>query len=515
MFSYTIDLYQLLQLIVGIFVTFILFKILKLFRKRWTLMEAMKPFPGPPSHWLYGHALEFAEEGDDLNKSVQWAKSYPYGHQVWIGPFTAFLAVYHPDYAKALLAISEPKDDVVYRFMLPWLGDGLLISSGQKWYRHRRLLTPGFHYDILKSYVQEIADSTRIMLDKWELLSTNVKSVELYHHLSLMTLDSILKCAFSYHSNCQIESHNSYIQAVYELGFLASHRFKVFHHHYDLIYYFSRDGYRFRKGCDLAHEHTDRVIRQRKEALKDEKEMERIKEKKHRDFLDILLCSKDENGIGLSDEDLRSEVDTFMFEGHDTTASGISWLLYCLAQHPEHQQKCREEIQELLDGSDEFKWEYLSTMPYTSMCLKESMRLYPPLPGLARKLTKPLVFPDGKQVPAGCLVALSLYCLHRNPMFWEKPEEFDPLRFSPENSESRHHHAFIPFSVGPRNCIGQHFAMNEMKVAIALILNRFELEVDPSKPPIKVSRLVLRSKNGIYLKIKKLEGKGKSGKLVQ
>ncbi|XP_067893341.1 cytochrome P450 4B1-like [Heterodontus francisci] len=504
MFSYTIDVIQVFQLIVAICFMYILFKLLQLFRKRWKLITAMKPFPGPQAHWLYGHALEFAQDGTDLDKTVVWAKNYPYGHQVWFGPFTAFLAVYHPDYAKALLAVSEPKDDVVYRFMLPWIGDGLLISSGQKWYRHRRLLTPGFHYDILKSYVHEIAESTKIMLDKWELLSTKESSVELYHHISLMTLDSILKCAFSYHSNCQIESNNSYIQAVYELGFLASHRFKTFQYHYDFIYHLTPHGSRFRKACDLAHQHTDKVIHQRKEALKNEKELERIKEKKHRDFLDILLCSRDENGVGLSDEDLRAEVDTFMFEGHDTTASGISWLLYCLAQHPEHQQKCREEIQELLEGHNEFEWEFLSKMPYTTMCLKESLRLYPPLPGVSRKLTKPLIFPDGKHVPEGCLVALSIYCLHRNPLFWDNPEVFNPLRFTPENSEHRHHHAYIPFSVGPRNCIGQHFAMNEMKVAVALILNRFELEVDEAKLPIKIPQIVLRSKNGIHLKIKKL-----------
>ncbi|XP_067846421.1 cytochrome P450 4B1-like [Heptranchias perlo] len=504
MFSYTVDLNQLIYLIAAICLASILIKLLKLFRKRWMLIEAMKPFPGPPAHWLYGHALEFSQDGTDLDKAVLWAKKYPYGHQVWFGPFTAFLGVYHPDYAKAILAISEPKDDVAYRFMLPWIGDGLLISSGQKWYRHRRLLTPGFHYDVLKSYVQLIAECTKIMLDKLELISTKEQTVELYHHLSLMTLDSILKCAFSYHSNCQIESNNSYIQAVYELGYLATHRFRTFQYHYDLIYYFSSHGYRFRKACDLAHQHTDKVIRQRKEALKDEKELERIKEKKHCDFLDILLCSRDENGIGLSDEDLRAEVDTFMYEGHETIASGLSWFLYCLAQHPEHQQKCRDEVQELLQGHNKFEWEFLSKIPYTTMCLKETLRLYPSLPVVARKLTKPLIFPDGKQVPKDCLVALSLYCLHRNPLFWDNPEVFNPLRFTPENTEKRHHHAFLPFSAGPRNCIGQHFAMNEMKVAVALILNRFELEVDETKLPIKIPQLVLRSKNGMHLKIKKL-----------
>uniref|UniRef100_UPI00398F18C7 cytochrome P450 4T8 isoform X2 n=1 Tax=Pristiophorus japonicus TaxID=55135 RepID=UPI00398F18C7 len=249
----------------------------------------------------------------------------------------------------------------------------------------------------------------------------------------------------------------------------------------------------------------EEVIRQRKETLKNEKELEKINDKRYLDFLDILLCAKDEDEKGLSDEEIRAEVDTFMFEGHDTTASGISWLLYCLAQHPEHQQKCREEIQELMEEHKQIEWELLSKMPYITMCIKESLRLFPPVPGISRRLTKPLTFFDGRKLPEGCLVGVSIYCIHMNSMIWDNPEVFDPLRFSPENSMNRNPHAFIPFSAGPRNCIGQHFAMNEMKVAVALILSRFELEIDETKRPLKIPELVLRSKNGIYLKIKKLD----------
>ncbi|KAL8178730.1 UNVERIFIED_CONTAM: hypothetical protein K2H54_055877 [Gekko kuhli] len=100
----------------------------------------------------------------------------------------------------------------------------------------------------------------------------------------------------------------------------------------------------------------NKIIKERKECLKIEEERQKIQIKRHLDFLDILLCAKDENGVGLSDEDLRAEVDTFMFEGHDTTASGISWMLYCLAQNPEHQQKCREEVKAILEDPDTIQW---------------------------------------------------------------------------------------------------------------------------------------------------------------
>ncbi|RXM30786.1 Cytochrome P450 4B1 [Acipenser ruthenus] len=468
MVSFPFDVYRVYHLIAVFCLVTLVLKITKLFIRRKQSIKVLEAFPGPPPHWLYGHVHEFHQDGTDLDKVVNWAKQYPYCLPMWFGPFVSFLNINHPDYVKTILATTEPKDDITYKFLIPWIaynilhisptclhmstGNGLLVADGQKWFRHRRLLTPGFHYDVLKPYVKLVADSSNIMLDKWEKLAGKEESMEVYQHVSLMTLDSIMKCAFSYHSNCQTESGtNSYINAVYELCHLTNTRFRYFPYHIDIIFHLSPHGYRFRKACKLAHGHTEQVIKQRKETLQDGNELLKIQKKRYLDFLDILLCARDEHDKGLSDEDIRAEVDTFMFEGHDTTASGISWILYNLAANPEHQQKCRDEVQAMLVGKD--------TMD--------------------------------------CLAAIAV----QNIAF----PVFDPLRFSAENSAKRHPHAFIPFSAGPRNCIGQTFAMNEMKVAVAMILNRFELAVDPSRIPKKIPKLVLRSLNGIHLKIKKIE----------
>ncbi|KAJ8340861.1 hypothetical protein SKAU_G00331520, partial [Synaphobranchus kaupii] len=485
---------------------FTLLKIAKLFAERRKWIQVLRSFPGPPMHWLYGHVHEFRQDGTDLDKIIKWGESYPLAFPLWFGPFVSFLNIHHPEYVKTILASTEPKDDVAYKFLIPWIGDGLLISQGKKWFRHRRLLTPGFHYDVLKPYVALMADSTKIMLDKWETYANKDESFELFQHVSLMTLDSIMKCAFSCDTNCQIESGtNSYIKAVYELSYLINFRFRTFPYHSDTIFALSPHGYRFRKACRIAHRHTEEVVRKRKEALKEEKELGRIQKRRNLDFLDILLCARDEQQQGLSDEAIRAEVDTFMFEGHDTTASGVSWILYSLACNPEHQQRARNEVLQMLQGKDTLEWEDLSKIPYTTMCIKESLRLYPPVPGTSRKLTKPMTFFDGRSVPEGCLVGTSVYGIHRNSTVWENPEVFDPLRFLPENSAKRSPHAFVPFSAGPRNCIGQQFAMNEMKVAIALTLQRFQLEKDPERTPKLIPRLILRSLNGIHLKIKHVD----------
>ncbi|KAM8930917.1 cytochrome P450 4B1-like isoform 1-T1 [Pelodytes ibericus] len=501
----SLDLRQLRQWAGWILSLFLLLKVTRLYLRWRQHLAIFSPFPGPQTHWLYGNAHEFTQDGKVLDSMVRYAEKYQYGFTMWMGHFLPVLLICHPDYAKAILARPDPKNEMVNRFLIPWIGRGLLVLSGPKWFQHRRLLTPGFHYDVLKPYVKLTSDCTNVMLSKWEKLIPNKKPVELFHHVSLMTLDTIMKCAFSYQSDCQTNSDNDYIKTVYELSYLTERRIRIFPYHSDLIFYLSPHGYRFRKALKVAHEHTDIVIKQRKESLKEEGELEKIQKKRHLDFLDILLYAKDENGQGLSDEDLRAEVDTFMFEGHDTTASGISWIFYSLAKNPEHQQKCREEIREVLAGRDTLEWEDLGKLPYTTMCIKESLRLYPPVPEIARELAKPIMFFDGRSLPKDSVVVLNMYAMGRCPSVWDDPEVFDPTRFSPENSSNRHSHGFLPFSAGSRNCIGQNFAMNEMKVAVALTLRRFELSPDPKNEPIKVPQIVLRSLNGIHLYVKKLE----------
>ncbi|NXU68869.1 CP4A6 protein, partial [Horornis vulcanius] len=280
-----------------------------------------------------------------LHQLVSWGEEYPYAFPRWFGPVLPSLIIHHPEYAKSILGRTGESLPLPAgtdcAFAVPASGKGLLVLEGGKWFQHRKMLTPAFHYDVLRSYVTLMSDSVKVMLDKWDKRITERKSVELFQDVSLMTLDSIMKCAFSFNSNCQTQSNSHYyIKAVFDLSYLLSNRIQTFSFK-DVFYGLTRKGRAFQDACQLAHTHTDKVIQERKMLLSNEKELEKIQKKRHLDFLDILLCCKDANGAGLSDEDLRAEVDTFMFEGHDTTASGISWLLYCMSLHPEHQQRCR------------------------------------------------------------------------------------------------------------------------------------------------------------------------------
>ncbi|XP_049631445.1 cytochrome P450 4B1-like [Suncus etruscus] len=449
----------------------VLLKFVTLLLRRQMLAKAMDNFPGPPTHWLYGHAHEIKNVGG-LDKVVSWANQFPYAHPLWFGQFLGILNIYEPDYAKAVYSRGDPKAPDVYDFFLQLTGKGLLVLNGSKWYEHRKLLTPGFHYNVLKPYVAIFAESTNIMLDKWEKKACEDKSFDIFSDVGFMALDTLMKCTFGKGASGLNQRGNVYCLAVRDLTALMQQRMETFQYHNDFIYWLTPHGRRFLRTCKVAHDYTDQVIKERKAALKDEKELQKVQNRKHLDFLDILLGVKDENGSKLSDTELRAEVDTFMVAGHDPLTSGISWFLYCMAKYPEHQSRCREEIREILGDRDSIQWDDLSKMTYLTMCIKESFRLYPPVPQVYRQLNKPVSFVDGRSLPAGSLVSLHIYALHRNSVVW--------------------------------NCIGQQFAMNKMKVVTALCLLRFEFSLDPSRLPMQIPQVVLRSKNGIHLHLKSL-----------
>nr|KAF6400753.1 cytochrome P450 family 4 subfamily F member 22 [Rousettus aegyptiacus] len=300
-------------------------------------------------------------------------------------------------------------------------------------------------------------------------------SLDMFEHVSLMTLDSLQKCVFSHNSNCQ-EKMSDYISAIIELSALVVRRQYRLHHYIDFIYYLTEDGRRFRQACDTVHHFTTEVIQERRQELCRQGAEAWLKSKQDKtlDFIDVLLLARDEDGKELTDEDIRAEADTFMFEGHDTTSSGLSWMLFNMAKYPEYQEKCREEIQEVLKGREveELEWDDLTQLPFTTMCIKESLRQFPPVTLISRRCTEDIKLPDGRIIPKGIICLVSIYGTHYNPTVWPDSKVYNPYRFDPDTPQQRSPLAFVPFSAGPRNCIGQSFAMAEMRVVVALTLLR-------------------------------------------
>ncbi|XP_036387492.1 cytochrome P450 4F3 [Megalops cyprinoides] len=478
-------------------------------------IHRLKCFTQPPKrNWLLGHLGLMRNTEEGLQAVDELVKTYQHSCVWFLGPFYTLVRLFHPNFIKPLLMASASiaiKDELFYGFLRPWLGQGLLLSNGEHWSRHRRLLTPAFHFDILKIYVKIFNKSTDIMHAKWRRLVAEGKACQdMFEQVSLMTLDSLLKCTFSYDSNCQ-EQPSEYIAAIYELSTLVVRREHRMLHHWDWLYWRSPEGERFRRACGVVHSFTANIVQRRRRELLQQGEPERhatesgAVKKKVTDFIDILLLSKDEEGNGLTDEEIKAEADTFMFEGHDTTASGISWVLYNLAVHQEYQDQCRSEINALLEGRDteEIEWDDLTNLPFTTMCIKESLRLHPPVTAVTRRFSQDMTVPGSRVIPEGNICLMSIYGTHHNPEIWPDPEVYNPLRFHPDNSKGRSPLAFIPFSAGPRNCIGQNFAMVEMRVVVALTLRRFR--VTPREGEVRrLSELILRAEGGLWLTLESL-----------
>ncbi|XP_076107037.1 ultra-long-chain fatty acid omega-hydroxylase-like isoform X1 [Mytilus galloprovincialis] len=463
--------------------------------------KMIESFPGRPAHLIWGNLKEFPGINDEgLKFQREETRLFPKVTRGWLGPFLPMLFVYHPETTKIVLKSSEPKSHNAYRLIEPWIGTGLLVANGGKWKRNRRLLTPAFHFDVLKNYQLIMNKTSDILLTKLENYAETGEIFEVFSNISMFTLDTMLQSAFAYEIDCQTTGENHpYVVAVHELVELVTERFLKPWLHNDLIYLLTTDGRKFKKHCDFVHKVAEDIISKRRKAIK--KEAKGYSQKKSLDFLDILLSARDENNQGLTDLEIRNEADTFLFEGHDTTASALSWALYSLAEHPEIQKKLQAEVDEVLKGrdSDEILWEDLPKLQYTTMCLKEAMRLHTPVPFIQRELTEPMEL-DGHEAPAGTQISIMLYNCHHNPLVWPNSMDYIPERFSPENVEKRDAYAFIPFSAGPRNCIGQQFALHEMKTVLAKIFRRFSLELDPTHKVEKYETLVMRSQTGIKMK---------------
>jgi cytochrome P450 len=269
----------------------------------------------------------------------------------------------------------------------------------------------------------------------------------------------------------------------------------------EFLFSLSPTGRKFHRNCEFVHKIAEEIIQKRKTTLLEQGESALTKNNRYLDFLDVLLTAKDDTGQGLTDQEIRDEVDTFLFEGHDTTASGISWTLYSLARYPEHQKLCQQEIDEVLADrkTDDIEWDDLPKLKYTTMCIKEALRLHTPVPIIMRQTTQDMTI-EGHFLPARTMVVIPLYVLHHNTEVWEEPEEYRPERFTDENIKTKDNFAFVPFSAGPRNCIGQHFALHEMKTAIAKIMRRFTLSLDPTRSVEHRLVVIVKAENGMYVK---------------
>ncbi|KAK9508424.1 hypothetical protein O3M35_005986 [Rhynocoris fuscipes] len=216
------------------------------------------------------------------------------------------------------------------------------------------------------------------------------------------------------------------------------------------------------------------------------------------------MIESSQNGVVLTDEEIQNQVDTIMFEGHDTTAAGSSFFLCMMAARPDIQEKCIEELDRIFGDSDRpCTFQDTLEMKYIERCIMETLRMYPPVPVIARELQNELKLAScDKTIPAKCTVIIATYKLHRREDIYPNPEHFDPDNFLPEKSANRHYYSFIPFSAGPRSCVGRKYAMLKLKVLLSTILRNYRvLPGKPEKDWVLQADIILKRTDGFNIKI--------------
>ncbi|EDW10178.1 probable cytochrome P450 4d14 [Drosophila mojavensis] len=398
----------------------------------------------------------------------------------------------------------------LYNLLQYWLGNGLLLSTGKKWFRRRKIITPTFHFKILEQFVEVFDQQSAIMAEKLYDRADGKTVINMFPVACLAALDIIAETSMGVKINAQGEPDFPYVQAVKTVSSIMAERFVSPLQRFDetMRIFYPLLFRKLNRNIKAMHDFTDKVIAERRATLQktlgestQSADDEDVGSKRRMALLDVLLQST-ADGQPLSNQDIREEVDTFMFEGHDTTTSAISYTLYLLARHPEVQARAFQEIVDVI-GTDKAKpttMRDLGELKYLECVIKESLRLYPPVPMIGRHLTEDVTL-NGKRFAAGTNIILIIYNAQRDPDFFPEPEKFNPDRFSPENNGNIDVFAYAPFSAGPRNCIGQKFAMLEMKSTVSKMLRHFEL-LPLGEPVQPIMNLILRSTTGINMGLK-------------
>ncbi|KAL0134221.1 hypothetical protein PUN28_001197 [Cardiocondyla obscurior] len=373
----------------------------------------------------------------------------------------------------------------------PWLREGLLTSGGSKWKLRRKILTPTFHFNILQHFIESFIEESENMTKSLQNIGDAVVK-DLTPFISEHTLNTICETAMGISLRRMKSFQKHYRNAVHKMGELVVYRLFRQWLRYDWVFFLTSKGREQKKILKTLHEFTEKIIAERKMYHKnmngqfsknlgkgteeiDANDTEVIASRKKRlAMLDLLILASQEGS--LTDIDIREEVDTFMFEGHDTVATSICFTLSLLAEHKDIQDCVRKEVNIVMQENEgKLSIKSLQDLQYLERCIKESLRLYPSVWFISRVTSEDMQL-KSYLIPAKTMMFLNIYGVHRDPNFWPNPKIFNPDRFLPNKIRDRHFYSYIPFSAGPRNCIGQRFAMLEMKAMISHLIHKFYLE---------------------------------------
>jgi cytochrome P450 len=358
------------------------------------------------------------------------------------------------------------------------LGQGLLTSEGDFHLRHRRMIQPAFHRRSVVAYGDVMVGEAARLRDEWHDGAT----LDVAGEMTRVTLAIVCRALFGHsieHEAAEIGDAVTRVGGFFDYLVIA------------ILPLLLRTPLpavrRFKRGCAELEAATLRVVESRRDRNAGA----------DGDLLSILLAARDIEGdqSGLTDAEVRDEVVTLITAGHETTANALNWLWYLLAQHPEVERRLHDEIDRVLGGRLPTA-EDAEHLRYTEMVLLEAMRLYPPAWGIERRALRDQEI-GGCTIPAGAVVLMPTFLMNRDARFFPDPLRFDPERFAPGAVAARPRHAFLLFGGGPRQCIGNAFALLEGVLIVAVLAQRWKLRLTPGQSVEAQATITLRPKGGL------------------
>jgi cytochrome P450 len=419
---------------------------------------------------------------DPLGTITRAAQTHGDLVQFRFGPLRAYVPV-RPEYVQHILVDHHrnySKRTRGYDALRLLLGNGLVTSEGEFWKRQRRIAQPAFHRQRIAGFADSMAELTQERADLWRAHAASGKPLDIAREMTDLTLRIVSRTLLS----APIDDANASIgEAVDRMNAYArdmmTNPLSVPH------WVPTRRNRDFRRLSGQLDTLVRGVIESRRQTGDDPG-----------DLLSMLMEARDDDGSGMTDDQLRDEVMTIFLAGHETTANSMSWTLLLLSEHPDVRRRLQAELDEVLGGRLP-TFEDLSSLPYTNCVVQEAMRLYPPAWSIGRRAEEDDVI-DGYVIHKNALMILSPWVTHRSPALWDNPEGFDPDRFGPDAAK-RHRYAYFPFGGGPRQCIGNGFAMMEAQIILATLMSQFDVELVSGARPKPDAFITLQPRGGLSM----------------
>ncbi|XP_016838143.1 cytochrome P450 4g15 [Nasonia vitripennis] len=458
------------------------------------IIELAIKLPGPRAYPIIGNALKFACEPDQLLERIVDVIA-PYADvtpmRLWMGPMLYVIITEPRDIEVVLNSQQATSKGSAYKFLYPFIGNGLISGSGKSWKAHRKIISHILNQRTLDSFIETFDRRSKEFVKKLEPLA-NGEVFDIFHSLEGCTIDLVCETVMGYTDINALDNPNKeFVHYTAEMYKIIHNRMMKIWLYPDWIFRITSNYSNQKRAQTMIHNFTERCIEAGRQDM--------LKEKSKTCILHRLLTVNSVTNE-LTEEELRDEIYTIYIASQDTLAVTSSFAVLMLGIHGDVQKKARSEVDEVI-GVGDVNIESLSKLKYLEMVIKETLRLFPIAPLMVRQLNGELKL-DNSILPKDCQVVIAPYATHRSSKFWENPENFLPERFAIKETVKRHPYTFIPFSGGPMGCIGQKYALTALKMILANILQKYVVESDVTLRDIKLKTdISIRSMNGYKISL--------------